>query len=92
MNIWQPSVDGGVMSELNVSLLGAFNATFQGEPLRKFRTVKVQALLIYLLVESDENHSRQDLAELLWPGLPAKSARLNLRQILHHLRRTITSS
>jgi DNA-binding SARP family transcriptional activator len=79
------------MSELNVSLLGTFKAVYQDEVLQKFRTQKVQALLIYLVVESDKEHHRKELAELLWPGLPEKSARLNLRQILHQLRRAIPS-
>ncbi len=81
------------MGELRISLLGAFLASFDGRPLGPFRTTKVQALLIYLLVEAIADpallHRREALMELLWPGLPLKSAQDNLRQTLYQLRKTI---
>ncbi|MFW6070607.1 MAG: protein kinase domain-containing protein, partial [bacterium] len=77
------------MSGLSLSLLGPFQATVGGERLAHFRTKKVQALLIYLAAEPDASHRREKLTTLLWPGLPEDSARLNLRQILYHLRRAV---
>lgn len=72
-------------SEFTLSILGTFNATLDGKPLNKFRTKKVQALLIYLAIENSP--ARRDfLMELLWPGLPQQSAQVSLRQTLYQLR------
>ncbi len=77
------------MGTLSLRLLGSFQAQLEGKELESFRTNKVQALLIYLAVEPSA-HSREMLMELLWPGMPERSARQNLRQILYHLRSAIS--
>ncbi len=80
------------MSGLYLSFLGHFVVSLQDRPLNKFRTKRVQALLAYLVAESssgDIRHQREKLMELLWPGLPLKSARANLRQTLYYLRQAI---
>ena len=77
------------MSNLSLFLFGNFKAIHDGEPVEGFRTNKVQALLIYLAVEPVISHQRQELMELLWPGLPVKSARVNLRQTIYQLRKAI---
>ncbi|MCJ7549254.1 MAG: tetratricopeptide repeat protein, partial [Anaerolineae bacterium] len=79
---------------LSLSFLGAFQASLGEHALQKFRTIKVQALLIYLtteaaVVKGDVAHRREALMELLWPGLPQKSAQVNLRQTLYRLRQAI---
>jgi DNA-binding SARP family transcriptional activator/tRNA A-37 threonylcarbamoyl transferase component Bud32 len=73
------------MTELSLKLLGPFQASLDGEPITDFRTRKVQALFIYLATEP-QAHNRDLLLELLWPGLPERSARSNLRQIIYYLR------
>jgi WD40 repeat protein/serine/threonine protein kinase/two-component SAPR family response regulator len=80
------------MGQLYLSLFGQFQAILNGKPITAFRTQKVQALLIYLVAESKSAHRRERLMELLWPGMPESSARSNLRQILFHLRRTLSNS
>jgi len=77
------------MADLALKLFGPFRATHNGEPLPQFRTVKVQALLFFLAVEYGVAHRREALMELLWPGLPLKSAQVNLRQTLFRLRKMI---
>lgn len=77
------------MGVFRLSLLGAFAAAHDGRPLSKFRTSKVQALLIYLAVENQHLHRRDFLMELLWPGLPQPSAQVNLRQTIHRLNEAI---
>ena len=77
------------MAILSFTLLGNFEAVLGERPLTQFRTNKVQALLIYLLVEAPTVHQREALMELLWPGLPLKSAQVNLRQILYQLNKLI---
>jgi len=73
------------MSTLTLSLLGSFQAARDGQRVKSFRTKKVQALLILLAAEPGEQ-SREKLTTLLWPGMPERSARHNLRQSLFHLR------
>ncbi len=80
------------MSSLSLSVFGSFQAILDERPLQKFRTNKVQALLIYLTVEAADHpiaHRRDALMELLWPGLPLKSAQNNLRQTIYLLRKVI---
>lgn len=84
---------GGVLvSGLALALLGRFETSINGQPITKFRTSRVQALLAYLVTEFALGASRQQretLMELLWPGMPPESARTNLRQNLYYLRQTI---
>ncbi|MFQ5436048.1 MAG: hypothetical protein ACE5FD_14330 [Anaerolineae bacterium] len=75
------------MAKLSFTLLGNLGAVLDEQPLTQFRTNKVQALLIYLIVEAPTVHQRDVLMELLWPGLPQKSAQVNLRQILYQLKK-----
>ena len=77
------------MSYLSLSLLGSFEATLDSKSLKKFRTNKTQALFIYLAAEPTASHQRDDLMALLWPGLPHKSAQVNLRQTIYRLRKAI---
>jgi DNA-binding SARP family transcriptional activator len=76
------------MPFLELTLFGRFQARLDDAPMPGFRTNKVQALLVYLVAEP-ERHSRESLMDLLWPGMPERSARHNLRQVLYYLRRAI---
>jgi DNA-binding SARP family transcriptional activator len=80
------------MNGLALSLLGPFAASLNGRPIHKFRTNRVQALLAFVATEGalgNGRHRREALMELLWPGLPRKSAQMNLRQTIYTLRKTI---
>ena len=70
------------MSGLELSLLGPFSATLEGQTLKGFRTRLAQALLVYLVCQP-ERHLREHLMALLWPSLPQASAQQNLRQSLY---------
>ena len=63
------------MITLSLSLLGSFKAALNHKPIPSFRTNKVQALLIYLVIEQAKAHRREALMALLWPGMPERSAR-----------------
>ncbi|KPK11168.1 MAG: hypothetical protein AMJ56_06610 [Anaerolineae bacterium SG8_19] len=76
------------MADLSLGVFGPFQGNLGTAPLPGFRTLKVQALLVYLAIEQDP-HSRESLMTLLWPGLPERSARGNLRQIIYYLRKMI---
>jgi WD40 repeat protein/DNA-binding SARP family transcriptional activator len=70
-------------------LLGPFQVTRDGQPLTGFISDKVRALLVYLVVETERPHRREALAGLLWPELPERTARTNLRRALANLRQVI---
>jgi predicted ATPase/DNA-binding SARP family transcriptional activator len=80
------------MTGLSLALFGVVTVTCNEERLERFRTSRVQALLLYLATEQimgTTTHRREALMELLWPGLPLQSAQVNLRQTIYHLRRAI---
>ncbi|MCL4860685.1 MAG: AAA family ATPase [Caldilineaceae bacterium] len=76
------------MTQLLLTCLGDFQVTLAGAPLTAFPTDKVQALLVYLVVEGQE-YRRAELAQFLWPGYREESARHSLRQSLHRLRQLL---
>jgi DNA-binding SARP family transcriptional activator/tetratricopeptide (TPR) repeat protein len=77
------------MSHLNISLLGGFEVSLDGQPLTAFGADKARALLAYLAIESDRPHRRDALATVLWPESPAKKAAHSLSQTLLRLRRAL---
>jgi DNA-binding SARP family transcriptional activator len=77
------------MSQLNICCLGSFQAKLDDRPITSFESGKVRALLIYLVLEADEPHSRDELIGLLWPDRPESAARANLRQAVANLREAI---
>ncbi|MCB8943371.1 MAG: tetratricopeptide repeat protein [Ardenticatenaceae bacterium] len=76
------------MSHLTVTLFGTFQATLGNQPLTRFRSDKIRALLAYLVIEADRPHRRETLAALLWPDMPDADAMRNLRKSLHRLKQT----
>ena len=77
------------MSKLAISLLGRFEIRLNDEPTSSFRTKSVQALLAYLVCTAERPSSREQLMDLLWPGMSLKSAQANLRQTIYRLRQLI---
>lgn len=77
------------MAGLELSLLGPLQILLGGQPLAHFTYAKARALLVYLAVEMDRPHSRDELVGLLWPDLPETKARNNLRQALADLRQVL---
>ena len=74
------------MDHLSLSFFGAFQATLGSKPLEKFRSAKVQGLLIYLSLTPRQTHARDVLAALFWSDAPEAVAKQNLRQSLFRLR------
>jgi predicted ATPase len=77
------------MPRLVLSTLGAFQALLNGQPITSFRSDRTRALLIYLMVNADQPHTRDHLIGLLWPDEPETTARHNLRQALLVLRKAL---
>lgn len=76
------------MSRLDLSLLGGFKATLDGEDLQ-FATRKSEALLAYLAMPPGQMHPREKLAVLLWGDSGEDQARQSLRQTLFTLRKAL---
>ncbi len=77
------------MTRLALSLLGPFQATLDGKPVTGFESAKVRALLAYLAAEPGRAHTREAVAELLWPERCAGVALADLRHALANLRKAI---
>jgi DNA-binding SARP family transcriptional activator/predicted ATPase len=77
------------MPPLALSCLGPLLIQREQQPVPSFTYNKARALLVYLAVEADRPHSRDQLVGLLWPDLPDAAARTNLRQALADLRRVL---
>lgn len=76
------------MSRLELSLLGTFRVSFDGNDVSDvLRTRKERALLAYLAEEPPRLQSREKVAEFFWPNRPETYARMNLRQALLGIRK-----
>jgi DNA-binding SARP family transcriptional activator len=71
---------------VSLALLDTFHATLDGKSITGFESNTVRALLVYLAVEADRPHSRDELIGLLWPDQPDATTRANLRNALSNLR------
>lgn len=82
--------------QLRLQLQGHPNIWYQGEELTALRAVKARALLYFLIVEYHVNGQasfpKEQLADLLWPGMPIPSALQNLRQTVYRIRKTVPTA
>lgn len=69
-----------------VRLLGAVEATGHGHHIVRWPSRAVVALLARLALAPDRMHPREELVEMLWPGVPLEAGRNRLRQALSTLR------
>lgn len=74
---------------LEIMLLGGFHVRLDGHPVAGVSYGKMRALLAYLAVERKQDHRRESLAALLWPGNNPETARGNLRRTLTDLRQAL---
>nr|HMN62864.1 BTAD domain-containing putative transcriptional regulator [Anaerolinea sp.] len=78
------------MSRLEISLLGSFMVVLDGADVtHTLRTRKESAIFAYLVEESPRSFPREMIAELFWPDRPGNYARMNLRQALLGVRKTL---
>lgn len=71
---------------MSLLVLGAFQASINGQPVLDFGYDKVRALLAYLAMESAIPQRREFLATLFWPDQSPEDARHSLSQALLKLR------
>lgn len=69
-----------------VRLLGAVEASDGAQTLQRFSSRAVAALLARLACMPERAHAREELVELLWPGVEAAVGRNRLRQALSTLK------
>ncbi|MEZ4866004.1 MAG: BTAD domain-containing putative transcriptional regulator [Caldilineaceae bacterium] len=74
---------------LSISLFGHCAVAVDKNAIASSRTKKIEALLAYLVVESDHAHRSETLTGLLFPDMADEVASTNLRQTLTRLRRAI---
>lgn len=72
-----------------ISLSWAVSPSRRWAASQRFSDPKGRALLAYLTLEADLAHNRSSLAGLLWPDIPERQARSNLRNTLYRLRKTL---
>lgn len=77
------------MAQLQLNLMGPFEALLDGQVATGFQSAKVRALLAFLAVEMARPHAREKLAGLLWPNVPDDCAHHSLNQALSNLRSAI---
>ena len=70
----------------SVRLLGAIEADDGQRVLSSFATRAVAQLLARLALEPERDHPREELIELLWPGVAMSTGRNRLRQALSTLK------
>lgn len=72
---------------LELSLLGPLQITHSAQGEIKENRRKVQALLVWLLLEADQTHSRDQLIALFWPEMDRAGGLQNLRVVLSRVRK-----
>ena len=72
-----------------IELLGGLRCTRGARVISRFRSQNIAFLLAYLALHRERRHSREELADLLWPNEPGKVPRANLRVALASLRRQL---
>lgn len=72
-----------------IRLLGALRAEMGRTTVSRFATSRVAVLLARLALHPQRAHSREELADLLWPEADLDSGRLNLRVAIASLRRQL---
>lgn len=77
------------VAALSLKLFGYPELTVRGSPPTNSLPDKATALLAYLTLERQREHSREELATLLWPESGEGAGRTSLRQALLKLRQTL---
>ena len=74
------------MAHLALRPLGSFEAALDGGPVEGLNSKHLRALLAYLAIEQEREHSREQVASLLWPERSDQEALDALRFALSNLR------
>jgi predicted ATPase len=86
---WEAGRSAAPTAIWEVRLLGGLSAAHGNASLVKFPSRPVAMLLARLALYPGRSHSREELIELLWPGVDLEVGRGRLRQTLSTLRRLL---
>ena len=75
------------VAPLQITLLNGFHVAAESGKTIEIAAKKTRALLAYLALPAGRQHTRDELADLLWSDREDKQARASLRQALGDLRR-----
>src|SRR5579885_933587 len=79
-------------STLHIHLLGDFRLVLGETPVTTITVPRLQSLLAYLVLHHEAPQNRAQLAFLFWPDSTEAQAHTNLRQLVHHLRRSLPAA
>lgn len=77
---------------LRIQFLGSFQLYYNNEPVADLKSIRLQSLLAYLVLNRNAPQSRQQIAYQLWPVSNESQARTNLRKLFLQLRRNLPDS
>ena len=77
------------MKLLHATLFGRFELVLNGQRIADINSPRLQSLLAYLMLHSDDVLPRRQIAAVFWPDETDAHARNNLRQFLHQLRQAL---
>jgi hypothetical protein len=77
------------MAVWQIQLLGGLRATRGTAVIAQFPSRPIAMLLAVVALQPQRRHSREELIELLWPGVELDVGRNRLRQVLATLRRLL---
>ena len=77
------------MAVWQIQLLGGLRATRGPAVIAQFPSRPIAMLLAVLALQPQRRHSREELIEILWPGVELDVGRNRLRQVLATLRRLL---
>ncbi|MGW6930875.1 BTAD domain-containing putative transcriptional regulator [Lentzea sp. NPDC054927] len=74
-----------------VRVLGGFGVTVDDQPVpsHAWRSRRAADVVKLLAIETGHRLHREQVMELLWPGLPTEAAGANLRKAVHYARRAL---
>lgn len=79
------------MNILKVFLFGKFRVEIDTNMVQKFEPNKAKELLVYLLLNRDQPHAREQLAEVLWKEIGPEQSKSYLRKALWQLQQFLES-
>ena len=94
VNEFAPAISGSntASNQFHIQLLGSLEVRRPDGATVPFKPQQTGILLAYLALRADRAHTREGLAELIWPDTAPEEARHNLRQSLYSLRRQLDPS